>query len=88
MGPPARAELWGMESPTLCESIRDSSLWHANSRQPEHIWGGGWRFNSSAALEHSDAGDDLDAALTALLGAPEVVRSRRWPLRAPRFRRY
>ena len=75
-----------MDSPTLCESIRDSSLWQATSRQPEHVWGGGWRFNSSAAPLPLDAGQELDEALATLLSAPETVRARRWPWRT--LRRY
>jgi hypothetical protein len=73
-----------MDSSTLCDSIRDSSLWHANTREPEHVWGGGWRFGSSAVPMQYDAGQELDEALAALLSAPEAVRSRRWPRRAAR----
>jgi hypothetical protein len=80
-----RAELRDMDTPTLRDSIRDSSLWHATSRQPEHVWGGGWRFGLSATPVEQDAGKDLDEALAALLSAPETVRTRRWARRARRY---
>ena len=83
--PVVRAELRGMDRPTLCDSIRDSSFWHATSRRPEHVWGGGWRFGYSATPMEQDAGKDLDEALAALLSAPETVWTRRWARRARRY---